>query len=67
MANSGPHTNSSQFYITTTKTDWLDGKHVVFGEVIEGMEIIRKLEKLGSSSGRTSKKVWISACGELQQ
>ncbi|XP_055299843.1 peptidyl-prolyl cis-trans isomerase E [Sitodiplosis mosellana] len=66
MANSGPNSNGSQFFITTTKTDWLDGKHVVFGHVISGAEVVRKMEKIGSKSGSPSQKVSISACGELK-
>merc|ERR1711936_340815 len=56
MANAGPNTNGSQFFITTEKTTWLDGKHVVFGEVTSGYEdVIEKMEKLGNQSGKTSK------------
>lgn len=65
MANSGPNTNSSQFFLTTAKADWLDGKHVVFGQVISGMEVVKKMEAYGSSSGKVSKKVEISNSGEL--
>ena len=65
MANSGPNTNGSQFFITTEKTDWLDGKHVVFGHVIDGMDVVRKVEATGSQSGKTSKKIVIEDCGEL--
>ncbi len=67
MANAGPNTNGSQFFITTAVTSWLDGKHVVFGKVTEGMDVIKNLEKLGSQSGATSKKIIIDDCGEVKE
>ncbi|CAG9782739.1 unnamed protein product [Diatraea saccharalis] len=66
MANSGPNTNGSQFFLCTAKTDWLDGKHVVFGHVISGLDVLKKMERYGSKSGTVSAKVTISNCGELQ-
>ncbi|XP_026322526.1 peptidyl-prolyl cis-trans isomerase-like [Hyposmocoma kahamanoa] len=65
MANAGPNTNGSQFFVTTVKTSWLDGRHVVFGNVVEGMELVKQIEALGSQSGKPSKKVVISDCGQL--
>jgi peptidyl-prolyl isomerase F (cyclophilin D) len=66
MANAGPNTNGSQFFITLVKTEWLDGKHAVFGKVVEGLDVIREIEKYGSESGRTSKKIVISDCGQIE-
>jgi len=66
MANSGPNTNSSQFFLCTAPAQWLDDKHVVFGEVIEGMEVAKMMELCGSSSGQTSHKVAIVDCGQLE-
>lgn len=66
MANSGPNSNGSQFFLCTEKTDWLDGKHVVFGKVVQGMEFVRKMEGVGSDSGKTKKRVVIEDCGELK-
>merc|ERR1711862_503892 len=65
MANAGPGTNGSQFFLCTVKTDWLDGKHVVFGSVVEGMDVVKKIEGVGSQSGKTSKPVVISNCAQL--
>lgn len=65
MANSGKNTNGSQFFITTVKTPWLDGKHVVFGEVTKGESLVRLIEKYGSASGKTKKTITIIDSGEL--
>jgi len=66
MANAGPNTNGSQFFITTAETPWLDGKHTVFGRVLQGMEVVQKMESLGTQSGKPRSKVKIVDCGQLQ-
>eukprot|EP00662_Eupelagonemidae_sp_cell21_P042814 gene42814-60852_t len=65
MANAGPNTNGSQFFLCTVATPWLDGKHTVFGQVIDGMDIVKTIETVGSQTGKTSKPVKITASGEL--
>ena len=65
MANAGPNTNGSQFFITTVVTSWLDGKHTVFGKVVEGFEVVKQMEAAGSQSGATRVEVAIADCGQL--
>ena len=65
MANAGPNTNGSQFFLTFIPCHWLNGKHVVFGRVVDGMEVLDALESVGSRSGQTRSPCVISDCGQL--
>jgi len=67
MANAGPNTNGSQFFITFVECSWLDGKHTVFGKLINGQAILNDIEHCGTQSGRPKKKVVIADCGELKE
>jgi len=67
MANAGPNTNGSQFFICTADTPWLDGKHTVFGKVVDGLDVVDKIETIGSQSGATSESVMIKASGEITE
>merc|ERR1719261_1774576 len=64
MANAGPNTNGSQFFVTTAKTPWLDGKHTVFGKVVLGMPIVRQMEGQGTEEGTPRSLIWITECGQ---
>jgi peptidylprolyl isomerase len=66
MANSGPNTNGGQFFICTAATPWLDGKHVVFGKVVSGMDVVTSMEQQGSESGETRQVITISDSGQLR-
>lgn len=65
MANAGPNTNGSQFFITVAETPWLDGKHVVFGKVIDGMDVVKRMEEQGARSGQTKTDVVLAGCKQL--
>ena len=66
MANAGPNSNGSQFFITFLECPWLDGNHCVFGELVDGDDVIKKLELGGSRSGKTNGKFEIADCGEIK-
>lgn len=67
MANAGPNTNGSQFFITTVPCPWLDGHHVVFGKVIDGYDSVKKIEAYGTQSGKTRAKIIVAECGEIKE
>ena len=67
MANAGPNTNGSQFFLTFVDCPWLDSGHVVFGKITDGLNVLREIESVGSGSGQTSKKVKIEDCGEFKE
>jgi len=67
MANAGANTNNSQFFITTAPLEMLDGKHVVFGEVVENYELVQTIESYGSKKGKPKAKISIKACGQISE
>jgi cyclophilin family peptidyl-prolyl cis-trans isomerase len=66
MANSGPDTNGSQFFITFLETPWLNGNHCVFGELIEGESVLKEIESVGSRDGRPKAQIKIDDCGQVK-
>ena len=67
MANAGPNTNGSQFFLCTAKTDWLDGKHVVFGKVTKGLDLVKRMDETGTKSGAPTAEVKVIDCGEIKE
>jgi cyclophilin family peptidyl-prolyl cis-trans isomerase len=67
MANKGPNTNGSQFFITTATSPHLDQKHVVFGKLVDGLELLKEIESYGTSTGKPTKEIMISHCGQLDK
>ncbi|KAG9441469.1 hypothetical protein H6P81_017323 [Aristolochia fimbriata] len=67
MANAGPNTNGSQFFICTLKTAWLDNRHVVFGQVVDGYSVVKAIEKVGTGLGTTVAPVVIEDCGQITE
>ena len=67
MSNRGRHTNTSNFYITFDECGWLNGKHVVFGTVVDGLRVLRAIEAVGSLDGTPTESVTIADCGELEE
>ncbi|CAJ0577045.1 unnamed protein product, partial [Mesorhabditis spiculigera] len=67
MANAGPNTNGSQFFITCAETAWLNGRHVVFGQVTEGLDVVKQIEAQGTRQGHPKQQVTISDCGECKK
>ena len=65
LVPTGPNTNGSQFFLCTVPCPWLDGKHVVFGKVVEGMATVKRMEVVGSRAGKTSRKVQVADSGQV--
>jgi cyclophilin family peptidyl-prolyl cis-trans isomerase len=66
MSTAGPNTNGSQFFLCTAETPWLDGKHVVFGKVVSGQDVVSAIEQVGNESGKTRVPVIIADSGQLR-
>ncbi|KAG7218778.1 hypothetical protein INR49_019736 [Caranx melampygus] len=65
MVNTGPNTNGSQFFISMEEKEWLDGKNVVFGSIVEGLQVVKKMESYGSKNGTTTTNIVITDCGQI--